>query len=349
MQGIVSIAGARRLLDPHSRVWTQRGGYNSEVLHIEYHGEEAMRVLKRIGAKRGGFSLYAARILAADIIAYQKELTEIGVPVPETDKITIEYDVLQKIAIILMTSAWSGVDVEMLMGQEFIDCADIDLLTRLVGAMCAILAKVISRRIRGWETWVGIDPKASNFTLDESGTVWYVDPFPPRFRKQGIPIIEWVALKTELGKTLGYFKYFDTRGIVMGFTAQLARIKPELKVFFEETVYTFLSAAVVPQEWEEFMGEIKNSPWRQLREVLERGGGYREAPDCIRGSAGRRICGVEYSAYTLRELALELTNAGCMTKRALEEFFRMSHFEDETSREHIAALETHLCGFLKNS
>lgn len=341
--GVLPGSVPEQLMVPVAHMFLQkRGGFNSEILHVSYEDGGKRMVEKRIGAKREDFSRARATQLADDILVYQEKLEALSVPIPALKDIAVKYDTRSKKAVILVTTQWTGPDAEMMIGywmSRYYDAGGL-ALTSLVRKMWEALQPVLEDRVTKWETAVGIDPKASNFTADEFGKVWYVDPFPPRFRKEGVPLLEWKPLRTQLGKDLAYFKYFDVRGIVLGFIEQLARIRPDLKELFEEISYDALRRIIPEESANEFLGDMHTAPWTQVRAFLAHGCRctQAEAEKMLHAYAESRVCGVRYSIYTLREIALELARAGIMSGDGLEEFFALSHFEEEFPRERMGVL-----------
>jgi len=349
VKGIMVVPHEESFLVPVSKTFRARGGFNSEVLYIRNYDSGARKIEKRVGAKRGGFAPEQAMEIAKDIAAYQEELAALGVPIPALDdEADIKFNLRSQQAFILLTSDYTGHDLERIInlgGSE----PDLAIIRPLTVSMCAILKKVCAVRISSWETKTGIDPKCSNFTLDETGRVWYVDPFPPRYRKQGVPVIEWQESATELGRQLGYFKYYDVRGIILGLTAQLARVQPGLKPFFEQVVLEEFQEVVPYEQYQVFLRDLNSAPWVRLRGVI---GKHATATDLvfgkeiIRRSLARPLFGIDYHVYTLREIALELSYANRMSAGDLEDFFKASHFEDELPEAKLQELQEMLCSFL---
>lgn len=348
-----------------SRSFSQRGGFNTEVLFIRYEEDGRRKVEKRIGAKREGFSLEEAGEILKDLVYYQHLLCALGVPMPaiDADGFSIRYDPTRNKALVYAISDWTGFDIEYLMNVvrgRSVKRKHTDFFAPIVQQMVCILKRVCADRISPTETRVGIDPKPSNFTIDEKGEMWYVDPFPPRYRKlwqnegtdsRGEPIIEWHPLRTTLGRELGYFKYYDVRGIFLGLTAQLARICPREKVFFENICLEFFEGALTPSVWQEFVQELSRAPWRILRQTLQVSPEkdsriLQRCRHIIQKCFQKKLFGVDYHVYTLREFALELAYAGYMTEEEMEEFFYASHFEEELPPERLHALQEMLCTFL---
>ncbi len=333
-----NIGGKITLLPVH-QTYVQPGGYNAEIEYLVFPNGK-ISILARYGAKKGGFSYHEALDKYRDLIQYQAELIARKLPMPEIERIVIEYDHAAEKAMVLKTSPWTGKNALDLL-QELDEEKDKDQIQELVREIYKILMPVVNDRLAGWETKVGIDPRCSNFTVDEAGKMWFVDIFPPRYRRQGQPIIEWPEPKSDMGRKLGYFKHYDVRGIILCATAQLARVKPRLKYDFEAWVFEYLKTEFNEEEIKEFKTMLEDSVWRKLRNSLQ-GGDLPTARRLIEAADQEKICGLEYNVYALRELALEMAAMGKMEMRELDDFFRASHFEDILPVATIEALKKRL-------
>ncbi|TAL19586.1 hypothetical protein EPN90_03050 [Patescibacteria group bacterium] len=314
---------------PVAEIFGLRGGVNSEIRYVRLPSG-LLTVTARYGAKKKGFLRAEANTWSEDIVAYQEELLRRGVPLPPIEGIIIEFDQASQKAVIAKTSPWTGHDVSHLIQHTPLGNDD-KILGGIVGQMCAILVMVCAERHRGYETEIGIDSRCSNFTIDASGKMWFVDLFPPRYRKAGAPLLEWPTPLTEEGRGLGLFKHYDARGITLTTIAQLSRVLPAQKSFFEERVLDGLAPAFSPAELAAMRMELSRAPWRQLRDLLgatQDTSGRKDAVEAIFACRDAVVFGVPYGVYGLREAALELAAAGRFSAPALEEFFRDSHFED---------------------
>ncbi len=329
----------------HSQTFLQRGGYNSEVLFVIQAEGGEKKIVKRIGALRGGFPFAVAEEIIKDIIVYQGQLELLGVPIPPIERPHLTVEVDGGRTHIVLTSPWTGNNIEVVMKHTY-PSTPAKRSEPLIRSLCQIVALVGADRISDWECRLGFDPKPSNFTRDEDGKIWYIDPYPARFRKNGKAIIEWKELQTELGRSLGYFKYFDLRGIFLSLSSQLARIRPELKEFFDSVVLDEVSHLVPPFQFEMFRAELEDAPWRHIRRMLDSHSPSQDIQRAICQSLGRKLFGVDYNVYTLREIALELARTERMSIEELETFFNESHFEEEMPPERLQYLKNVLCRYL---
>ena len=217
---------------PLYKAWTQKVGVNSDILLHHYYENQENKIVARFGVEKGGFNFEEGVEMMYDIIQYQKELRKYNIPLPKIEDIFLEYHPLGKRAFIVKISPWSGNDIEKVIERCHLK-EDRRFIKMIVQKMCDIIKPLCLDRINKWETRVGIDPRCSNFTINGEGEIGFVDLFPPRYRKNNEPIIEWPEPKSLLGKRLGYFKHFDIRGIILCATAQLSKIKPEMKTILK--------------------------------------------------------------------------------------------------------------------
>jgi hypothetical protein len=324
--------------------YAQKGGVNSEIVY-KHHTDGSKKTIARYGAKKSGFSIEHVVERIRDLVAYQKELEAHDVPMPPIEDIVLEHNVLDSHTVIVKTSPWTGKDVKKIL-QERDAIVDRDYIESLVRDMCTIIKPVCKARLQGWETKVGIDPRCTNFTVDSDGKMWFVDLFPARYRKEGVPIVEWPEPKTDLGVQLGYFKHFDVRGIILCKTAQLARIMPSLKDMFERVTFEEMCEVMSSEEQEEFTQEFKKAPWLCLRKAIQGKASGGELVSIIDGSLDNNIFGLNYNVYTLRETALELAFLNIISRDELEQFFKQSHFEDELHTSVLESLQKTLSDFV---
>lgn len=323
-------------------------GTNADILYHDYPDGSRM-VVARYGIKKGGFTLPMASEMLIDINNYRKKLEEINIPMPKEDRSFLEHDPGIEKAVIVRMIAWAGEDMASIIKKKS-QSADRLEIKKLIHGMCDILASVIQNRLEGWDVNVGFDPHCSNFTMDSNGKIWFVDLFPPRYRKDGQPIVEWPAPKTELGRQIGYFKHYDVRGIILCFLSQLSRVNPDLKYFFEESTLEYFKKILHEQEYKDFLEAFNNLPWIKFRKNLLNKldkNPLLELKELIKNSIKSKIFDdVEYNIYNLREIATELAIIGAMNKEELESFFKESHFEDELSINKVNFLQNQLIFFL---
>lgn len=318
-------------------------GTNSEIR--EHHYPDGTRlVVTRLGARKGGFSFDEAHEVIRDVKQYYEELLELGIPVSEIKDCFVEYEPSLDRSVVVKTSPWAGHEVKRMIADAD-PKKDREMILNLVAEM-VVATKPVALKRHGYELTTGIDPHASNFIRDDEGTMRFVDLFPPRIRKADGPLVEWPSPKTELGKTLGHFKHFDIRGVMLTMSAQLARIRPELKAEFERSVFGGFREALDEREHQEFMREVENSPWLRVRESLARND-LASCAEVISESLDARPFGVSYNVYTLREIALELAAKGYLSDEELESFFKDSHFEDTLEEERLESLKERLIGALR--
>jgi len=210
----------------------KKDGFNSEVTFERISSLTQYQVTKKIGARRGELAFSEAVELVVDITEYQSQLQSIGIPIPPIKELDVKYFPETEKASIVLLTPWVGDDVESVM-LSLNQNRDQKIIEWIIKEMCHIVLMACTKRTKDGELSVGIDAKANNFTviIDNSGrrTMSYIDQYPPRYWKNGVPIIEWIPLKSVLGKELGRFKYFDWRGVLLTLTSQLMNSRDVLK------------------------------------------------------------------------------------------------------------------------
>ncbi len=337
---------------PAYEVWTQKIGTNSEILFKHYFDTGERKIVARYGSQKGGFSYREALQTMQRLATYQKNLEELHIPVSPIEQLILEYDPSSQRAVITKVSPWVGTEVSALLERS--GPGDAPFIRDLVGKMMSILQPVCKMRWRGWETRIGIDPRAANFTLDAAGKIWFVDVFPPRYRHKKGPLVEWPEPRSRLGRTLGYFKHYDVRGIILCFVSQLGRANPALRTLTESMVFDSLDKLLSEKERALFIQGIEQTSWKKVRSLINAHSSLSRADKrriiaFIRGAAREQVFRRPYYVYALREIALELAAAGLMSSDSLEEFFRKSHFEDKFPSGKLQELEQHLSSIVRSA
>ena len=330
---------------PAYEAWVQKLGTNSEILFKHYFDSGERKIVARYGSQKGGFSYKEALQTMQRLATYQKHLERLNVPLSPIEQLILEYDPVLRRAVITKVSPWAGLEITALLERFGPD--DLLFARSLIESMMAILQPVCRARWKGWETRIGIDPRVANFTLDVTGKVWFVDVFPPRYRHRNGPLVEWPEPMSQLGRTLGYFKHYDVRGITLCFLSQLGRANPVHRIVFESMVFEFLDKFFSEKERVLFIQGLEQTSWKKVRALLGvpsplTQSRKRRIIALIRGASHEQVFGYQYYVYSLREIALELASAGLMSNESLEEFFRKSHFEDELPSQDLRKLEKQL-------
>jgi len=331
------------------QAYSRGGGINSNIIYYHFP-DKTKEVVARYGVLKNGFSLEQAKDLHADMAIYQAELEDHKVPMPTVKKNLLEYDYTNNRAVIVKTSSWTGHELANIIRE----LEQPEQVLELVEKMFDIIFLVCQNRLEGWNTKTGIDPRVTNFTLDENNQMWFVDIFPPRYRKNNQALVEWPKPQTELGNRLGYFKHFDVRGIILCSLAQLARIKPHMKTLIEERVLQKSRSIMTESEYKEFTGELLSAPWVNLRGILQKKEtegslDIGQIKEIISSALEKKMFGVPYNIYTLREIATEMAAMNIISESELERFFRLSHFEDELPADKVDLLRQMLIDFVYNN
>ena len=324
-------------------------GINSDVTFHNFP-DGSREVTVRYGLAKGGFEKKEALEMLEDILVYHQELEKRDVPLPEIKDKKVEFDSEVNKHTIVKVVPWTGAEVGKLIETSDWE-KERETIEKLVKRMLEIITPICRERKSGWETEIGIDPRSANFTLDGQNKLWFIDLFPPRFRKNGVAIVEWPWPKGKLGTTLGYFKHFDVRGILLCLLAHLARVKPEAKSRFEELMLEEAKKMMTEKELAEFAGELQRTAWVKLRNLLKKNKSgtnfFQDAREIISSAIRDKVFDVDYNIYTLREIATELAAERLISVEELEDFFRASHFEDQLTEEQEKRLQVMLLNFLQ--
>ena len=144
--------------------------------------------------------------------------------------------------------------------------------------------------------------------------IGFVDVFPPRYRLKSGPLVEWPEPHSSLGRTLGYFKHYDVRGIILCFLSQLGRANPTLRASFESMVLGSLDKLLSEKERVFFVQGFEQTSWKKVRSLLSARSPVssedkRHIITLIKGASHEQVFGYPYYVYGLREIALELASA----------------------------------------
>lgn len=206
-------------------------GYHSSVLLVG--GNDNRRVIKII-SKPELTEMVIAQQLADDIQAYAQELQEKELVSP-----LIEIDLLGNggLVDIVISSPFCGPDASRIMKSapqarcQEIASKILDLLR------CLFRHSLIPG---GFELQTGIDPKPDNFTVDDFGVMNYIDLMPPRYRRDGVALLEFPEPFSAKGRQLAYFRHYDMRGILTVLQTQLCRVRPTLRPEFQKLIRQFI-------------------------------------------------------------------------------------------------------------
>ncbi len=269
-------------------------------------------VVKTIGqADKDILNEKMARQLVEDIKYYYNILKSNNVNVPEQISVEVidhnngRWGIVEK-------ALFSGIDLEKLLikGTEG-DCI------RLVEGILPNLGRIfLLRDLDSYDVEVTVDPKPANWVCDSSGTVYYVDLIPPRFRKNDDVLLEFprAAPLSEADWKFLYRRYFDRRGIIHILFVQLCRLRPELRPVFNSLIVNFLA-----EIGDHLVLEFFNSlPAQRLATLIESGVSSSEAINEIIDTIGLE------SADDIRDVALQL-----LQKKStfLAEIFNLSHVD----------------------
>ncbi|MDD2807306.1 MAG: hypothetical protein PHW95_02175 [Patescibacteria group bacterium] len=205
------------------------GFYSSVVLVVENGHKKVVKLIRKPELNEQAI----AQQLGDDIVAYGAELLRRGVRSPQV-KVRLLGDVGEGWDVVV-EAPFQGTDVAHLLLEA--DESDSVRLTRgMLGMISALFDYPLES---GFELQIGIDPKPDNFTVSETGEMHYIDLMPPRYRRDGVPIVEFPEPTTDIGKKVAYYRYYDMRGILTVLRSQLCRNRFDLRPLFRRLIAEF--------------------------------------------------------------------------------------------------------------
>ncbi|MBI4415329.1 MAG: hypothetical protein HY566_03795 [Candidatus Kerfeldbacteria bacterium] len=295
---------------PEREQWSRvRSGSHSVVHRTHLNGHGGPVIIKEIRKKFPSAADISA--LGRDVVEYANRLNRCGVATPQPIAV---FPVIEGDTCYLTTvDPFVGDDLEVA-----ITSGEREVCLRAVDDLLEVLLRLSSRCTEpdGCELEVGIDPKPANFTRDDSGAVHYVDLMPPRWRKNGYPMVEYPAPRSEFGQQVAYFRHYDLRGLLVVLRTQLCRLRPTLRPLFVERLQAFTQRlpGEVARYHTSFAGTRFSSLDRQGRLAL----------------IGKLTDGQIYEMRDIAcQLAYEQTHNHGAADGFLEQVFHLTHFYDD--------------------
>lgn len=292
------------------------GGSHCDVAIITKDGSN--RFIKVIGGKKGHMTRDEAENMATNIEMYNQVLHDVGVPVAQSCEVRFLYDEDEGDYKILHIAPYLGHDAEYWLRQKR------EVMRETVAHLIEPVRSILSHTLRGTEVSVGFDPKPANFARIRGGTRFsFIDTMPPRFRKGRQTLVEYPEPKSPVGKSLAYFRFFDQRGILHVLFVQLCRLRPLQRPFFFKKIAEVARDFNVEQYFLESPAArfARSNPKHRLQ-IIEQ----LEASDM----------------YWLRDIACHLCWENLLNQRALDEFFRLTHFNDGLPDQTVEAAQKKL-------
>jgi hypothetical protein len=159
---------------------------------------------------------------------------------------------------------------------------------------------------------IGIDPKPANFVSHDGNIYSYVDWMPPRFRKNGMPLVEYEPPKSEAGFRFAYWRSYNVVGVLSVLQSQLSRLLPMSRALIKARVLDY--AASFTQSVVDALNQ------RPSETVFQTDVGT--ASNIIQGFSPEQL-------YELREIACELVFRQRAGADLVQEVFRLTHFFDD--------------------
>lgn len=275
-------------------------GYHTKVTLIIHNGQHS--VVKMI-SKREFVNREVAEILASDLRQYHALLRESGVLVPDLDR--IELLPSQSGHDIVLIVPFHGYDAE-----RRLELGELGSMEILEGVLVA-LRPLLSGHER-FELRIGIDPKPSNFVSTNGANFHYVDWMPPRFRKNGHPLVEFNDPSTPEGQKLAYFRSYDVRGILLVLQSQLSKLDLPNRQAIKRRIAAF--ADEVAPGAGQYLRNLASEKFHRVAENEARRMVSRLGPGDL---------------YQMREIACELASQDRVDGDFLREVFHLTHFFDD--------------------
>lgn len=283
-----------------------KGGFHSQVTLLPT--TESV-IVKAIGIRDDmHMSLEDAEELASRIQTYRQKLQEQGLRISAYTNIEVQH-YGKKRYVLLTKDPYCGVNM-----TELLMCKSDENCNEMVRNLLDSLMPLFAGSSGGASLPVGFDPKPDNFTIDFDGNYTFVDLMPPRFCDDGKYLLEITEPKTEEGRKLALWRYYNPAGILTVLFTQLNRIRPK----------QFKSLMNVFKKWlwdNKF--EYLYTHFRDLESLL---------PEHLDTT----------NPILLRYRMCQLSELNGTTPEQVESFFRMTHFEEFPTQEVLSNARVNL-------
>ncbi|KKU49464.1 MAG: hypothetical protein UX72_C0055G0003 [Parcubacteria group bacterium GW2011_GWA2_47_10] len=288
----------------HGNVEVLPAGFHSDVTLIVHNGEA---LVIKIISKPEFANKAVAEELAQDIVHYHHLLKDIGVRLPPINKIELLANGTNSWDVVVITP-FLGYDAERKIKEKNV------ATTWALDGILQTMAPFFFNQQLCSHLEVGIDPKPANFVSKDNNEYHFIDWMPPRFRKNGIPLVEFAPPQSKEGWDLAYFRSYDAKGILLVLQTQMCRLSPASRPEIKSRILEFANS-ISP----DVRGFLADLPSEKLW-----GLDFESSRNLIEGLGPRDV-------YALREIACELhhrhnTPAGAIL---VEQIFRLTHFFDD--------------------
>jgi hypothetical protein len=270
-------------------------GFYSKVMLVS-HGDKA--VVKLFKDREGmRLSVDSATILGRRIKTYHGLLRDRGIVVPERLDWVIEIDSVTNRPHLILFQPYCGVSAgRILLQGDVVTCRKVTVgILNTLEPLFATLNELED---------LGIDAKADNFTT-LGGPYTFVDLIPPRYSENGNFLIEYPEPKTEVGRSLGRWRYYSREGVLTVLLTQLARIQSKLLWEFVEVIEEWLSSRCYQKE----VDYLQQSTHEISSSLIEN----------------------SKNPVKLRLFMCALASRNGTSQTEVDNFFRLTHFEDVLS------------------
>src|SRR3989344_5207952 len=216
----------------HGNVEVLPAGFHSDVTLIVHNGEA---LVIKIISKPEFANKAVAEELAQDIVHYHHLLKDIGVRLPPINKIELLANGTNSWDVVVITP-FLGYDAERKIKEKNV------ATTWALDGILQTMAPFFFNQQLCSHLEVGIDPKPANFVSKDNNEYHFIDWMPPRFRKNGIPLVEFAPPQSKEGWDLAYFRSYDAKGILLVLQTQMCRLSPASRPEIKSRILEFATS-----------------------------------------------------------------------------------------------------------
>lgn len=214
---------------PAAHVEILSGGFHSDVILVVDSGA-VPKVVKIIGGKTP-MSEREARILAENITTYHDLLEQAGIRVAPLHGIELLENRERGGVDVVQIAQYSGRSID-----AHVRNANPEGVRGVILGILEVLAPIFAHRESSGDLTIGIDPKPSNFTLSREGVISFVDTMPPRFRKDGVALVEFPGVKDPDHYRIAYERHYTVAGVLLVLETQMNLLNTPAREAIRETI-----------------------------------------------------------------------------------------------------------------
>jgi len=275
-------------------------GYHTQVTLIIHNGQHSV---VKIISKKEFVDRMVAEELSRDIRTYHAMLRQVGILVPDISRIELLPSSTGHDLVLIVP--FEGYDAE-----RKIESGELTVAQVAEGVLHALKPLFLAHK--DFVLDLGVDPKPANFVSCNGNNFHYVDWMPPRFVKNGVPLVEYEPPKSQEGQELAYFRSYDLRGILLVLQSQLSKLNPHARPAVKSLIFKF-AGEVGPKIQDYLTSLVSETVFSASAQ---------EAASLVFQLQSRNI-------YELREIACELVCRGRANSDFLAKAFQLTHFYDD--------------------